>query len=387
VLYVMTFALYGSALWLIHKKDVMVQAWSRKLAAVFGVLGFLFLYGVIATVMDSLFAVVEARAMTYTLWGVVSLAYLYYSLKQNFPLAVVYCSAFSLALPLLLSISSFSPRSWLSGVNHPDGFGVFGMFAILLVTTLLLTQRFCKEYDSNLKQVLALFLVVTIGYLFAIFAVLWQGLLGPSGIAHVAIYMSYACVLYTLTSLFVLLRAGTTWILWSLLAFTIPVLISFQSFFASSWESDVFNPDAVGLYGLTAILLMIALGLRNKYASENVQAEIQVKNWSKVFFVLAFLYAIGSVWSIAHSMASANQAVSLALFVYTVAGLWSYQSGKRSGKKDFIYVGTALLSLVVLRLIAVDVWAMEPIWRIITFLGIGFLFIGTALLERLPEKK
>jgi len=40
----------------------------------------------------------------------------------------------------------------------------------------------------------------------------------------------------------------------------------------------------------------------------------------------------------------------------------------------------------VLRLALVDVWNMDPFWRIITFLGIGALFIAAAFLERKPEE-
>jgi len=44
------------------------------------------------------------------------------------------------------------------------------------------------------------------------------------------------------------------------------------------------------------------------------------------------------------------------------------------------------LSAVVARLALVDVWEMEVLWRMVTFLGIGLLFIVTALVEKPFEK-
>ena len=41
-----------------------------------------------------------------------------------------------------------------------------------------------------------------------------------------------------------------------------------------------------------------------------------------------------------------------------------------------------LLAGVIARLGLVDVWQMELFWRIITFFGVGTLFIATALLEK-----
>ena len=79
-------------------------------------------------------------------------------------------------------------------------------------------------------------------------------------------------------------------------------------------------------------------------------------------------------------------AVTIALFVYTVVGLVAYSIGRTQENAVYKRVGVLLLAAVVLRLGLVDVWVMETVWRIVTFLGIGLLFIGTALLERSPKE-
>ena len=46
------------------------------------------------------------------------------------------------------------------------------------------------------------------------------------------------------------------------------------------------------------------------------------------------------------------------------------------------YAGMTLLAVVVVRLGVVEVWVMDILWRIVTFLGIGLLFMLAALLEK-----
>ena len=79
--------------------------------------------------------------------------------------------------------------------------------------------------------------------------------------------------------------------------------------------------------------------------------------------------------------------VTVALFIYTVAGLISYSYGRIATSSTWKRVGVLLLSTVVLRLGLIDVWGMELVWKIVTFLGIGLLFIATALLERSHDKR
>ena len=64
-----------------------------------------------------------------------------------------------------------------------------------------------------------------------------------------------------------------------------------------------------------------------------------------------------------------------------MAGLFATEYGKRKEKSDVIYAGVSLLAFVVLHLVLVDIWKMELLWQVVTFLGIGTMFIATALFE------
>ena len=67
--------------------------------------------------------------------------------------------------------------------------------------------------------------------------------------------------------------------------------------------------------------------------------------------------------------------------MYTIVGLALYSYGRMNNVSHYKQAGIVLLGLVVLRLGLIDVWGMELLWRIVTFMGIGGLFIVTALLE------
>lgn len=380
VLYFMTGSLVGSTLWLMHKKAVLVYRWSKTIAVIFAVLGYFYFCGVLGVVADSLFIPSEAVVMTYISWGLLSLCLVFYSLRKNLHLVVTFSSSLTVLFPVIVSLESFTSRYWSLGFRHPDGLGVLGVFVILLLITLLLVQQFCKEYDTNLRRFVAGFLILLVIYLFGIFIVYWQGVLTPA-LATVAIYTSFALVLYGLTSLFVMLRTSVAWIGYTLAALALPVGISLSSFSFSGFNGGVMSPEAVGLFAMSILFVMLALGLRRHYAGAHLEDQSLIFNWSRILLGLAFLYSVSFTWCMANTIVSNEQAISLALFIYTVVGLFAYQYGKRKEKSDATYAGIALLSFVVLHLVLVDIWKMQLIWQVITFLGIGAMFIATALVE------
>jgi uncharacterized membrane protein len=152
----------------------------------------------------------------------------------------------------------------------------------------------------------------------------------------------------------------------------------------SGWSDGVLSIDAVSLYAYTTLVLLTGVTLY-RYAEQ--RGNEQAKTLSSVLFIIGGLFSFVLVWVVTHTISStAAIAVTAALFTYTILGLLSYVYGKRSGQKMFVQAGYLLLTAVVLRLGLIDVWNMDPFWRIITFLGIGALFIIAALLERKPEK-
>lgn len=385
VVYAMLAALLTSTLWLIHKPGVAIYRSGQSLAAFFGITTCVYAYAVSMVVAAAVFLPSIAPVMTYILWALISVSVMYYGLKKNLPLSVAKMAAASLVIPVVASIPSFFATEWSLGVYHIHGFGLLLMIVILILATLLLTQQFCRDYDRGLRSIIGVGVTLTTVYIGALFTSVWDNLL-PVATATVATYVTYALLVYLLVSLLVSVRAQVTWIKRAILALVIPILMSLSSFTATGWPEGPLSPDAVGLFVLISLAVLLGIGLERKAAYvDEVSGQRVFTPWSKALFAVALAYTVGLIWSVAHSAILPNQAISLSLFVYTVSGLSAYLYGKRYQKQDITYVGIILLTIVVLRLLLIDVWNMEILWRVITLIGIGALFIGASLLERRPR--
>lgn len=167
----------------------------------------------------------------------------------------------------------------------------------------------------------------------------------------------------------------------SLLLF--PALALLPAFDYRSWDQGVLSIDAVSLYVFITLLALLARTFFS-YAAYCLPAVAEeVRSFATGLLITASGYGFILVWAMSHAMLGDNAiAVSISLFVYTCAGLSLYVFGKRTNKTMYVRAGYLLLVAVVLRLGLIDVWDMEPVWQIITFLGVGALFIIAALFEK-----
>lgn len=379
-LYALFCSLAASSWWLIHRPGVAAFQGSRFLAGLFGTTAFVYAYAIVATVVAAMLEGPATTVLTYVLWAIVTLLTVFYSVKAGLPLFVTRVASLTFFLPLFLSVSSLSSRAWQIGVYHVDGFGV-GMILLLLVLLILfLTQVYCREYDAGVRGLIGWFLVVGAVHLGLAIQVFW-GSLFPSSLATVAVYITYATILYGMISLFVLLQVRVSWVRRTSVLFLLPLLLSLQSFAPLGWTPGPLSPDAVGFGSIIILLILSALGFRRHvYGERGERASLLVI--SRVALAAALMWSVLYVWSLTHSLVLPTEAVSLALFIYTVSGLGAYLYGVRRGARDVRYVGIVLLALVVARLVIIDMHNMEQIWKIVTFLGVGALFIAAALLER-----
>ena len=70
--------------------------------------------------------------------------------------------------------------------------------------------------------------------------------------------------------------------------------------------------------------------------------------------------------------------VMVALFIFTGLAVYFYLRSAATGKKWMRNFGIAYLVLVVGRLLLVEVWGMELLFRFITFFIIGLLLVAVA---------
>lgn len=166
------------------------------------------------------------------------------------------------------------------------------------------------------------------------------------------------------------------------LLFIVPGFISLQSINAYEWSRGIMHGHFFVIFILAIALMSLGFRLR--------QIVLQLKDESRyvhrTLLIVGSLYFYMLVWLVLHSGGELKDfATTLALVFYTLVGLVKYFYGKFNNSKVFLIYGGFTLGGVVIRLLLVDVWRLALTGRIITFLLIGILFIGTAFLKR-PEK-
>ena len=238
-----------------------------------------------------------------------------------------------------------------------------------------------------MKTCAYILLWVVLGYGLIFLTNIWGALLSGTE-NRVVTSISYTVLIYLIISSLMVTRVVVGKIVPFIVTLIIPVFLLLESLNFSGWKDGVLSVDALGLYVTTTILALLATSLLQ-------HSELVPDEDKKTFRVSAFtLYGVAGVlafmlvWMLSQTIfASEAIAVTVALFIYTVVGLMTYSYGRIVASKTWRRTGVLLLSAVILRLALVDVWAMEPVWRIVTFLGIGLLFIVTALLERSRDKR
>lgn len=100
------------------------------------------------------------------------------------------------------------------------------------------------------------------------------------------------------------------------------------------------------------------------------------------YLVVGSVYGYLLLWLALHEVNPPDTATMIALTCYTLIGLATYLHGRMHDLRPFRIYGGVLLGFVVCRLFLVEVWNMELIGRIITFVLIGTLLMSTAFLGR-----
>lgn len=156
----------------------------------------------------------------------------------------------------------------------------------------------------------------------------------------------------------------------------LPAFLSLESLGATSWMNGIFHLDSL-LVVLMAVSGLSLGGFLRKNKDDS----------STLPLVVGLLYSMAWIW-LASGALIANDAMAVltALSIYTVAGLIMNIVGNLRDKAFFRNAGAVFIGLVVLRLLAVDIWEMAISGKIITFFVIGSLLIGTAFISKKHSK-
>jgi hypothetical protein len=156
------------------------------------------------------------------------------------------------------------------------------------------------------------------------------------------------------------------------------ILMSFQSISSREWANGIFHSDFVVLLVLAVVLGVLGIFYKSNTNSEEGSVAVYFTTISASTF-----YIFALVWLVSHSViTNDDSAVFFSLFVYTVVGLWTHFAGIFKGNSGLKKYGMTLLILVVARLVLVDVWNMELVLRVITFIVLGIMFMSTAFISK-----
>lgn len=161
----------------------------------------------------------------------------------------------------------------------------------------------------------------------------------------------------------------------------IPTALSLNSLDAYEWRSGIFHQHFVIIF--TASFILFAIGLFLKSLKEKEEDYEYVKTVAYILLTGALAYGLSLVWLTLHAVHNPDTATMFSLFVYTVLGIVMFVRGTTNSHMYSRIVGSILVGMVVFRLLFVEVWNMDLVGRIITFLVVGIMLISTAFIKKI----
>lgn len=381
-LYTLTIASFIVSSWFIARHKQLTHIHSGILAGLFAVITYSCYLITTSNVASALITDVDTTAVVmYLLWLLAS--YVLLSSSQLLQLSQAWNKAAlcSFILPGLAALSSFETNAWDNSALHPHALGSYLMFA----STTILALFAAWQYKTRGHQLWLFSSLIYLSYWWFFGVMLsghvWIALLSGA-MSTVVTYVSWLLLSVMLSLTIHQFRyPSVTWTV-SQGVFLLPLVTALSSLEYTTWTNGFIDINAVGLYVVTTLLFLIGISYRNEYhTAPNTFPHL--RTGSKLFLALAGLYSFATVWVVSQaSFANDSIAVAIALFIYTVAGLACYLIAAATQQRVFKIASALLLTAVILRLILIDVWIMELLWRIVTFMGVGALFIATALLEK-----
>jgi uncharacterized membrane protein len=295
---------------------------------------------------------------------------------------------FTLIVPLVTATTLFYHEAWSEGIAHQIFFAALMFFIGLIGITILYWIYARRNSTGPLIGTCSYLLVwLVLGYGILFLDTIWDALI-TGDTNRVITSISYTVLIYLIANCLIQARVTASRLVAILATLILPGMLLLESLNYFGWTDGLMSIDAVGLYVTTTILVLLGTSLRQYGMSVPEEERAVIKLATSSIYITSGLLAFSLIWIMSQTaFASDAIAVTVALLIYTVAGLISYSYGRATTSSVWRQAGVLLLSSVILRLALVDFWVMELVWKIVTFLGIGVLFIGTALLERSRDKR
>jgi len=168
-----------------------------------------------------------------------------------------------------------------------------------------------------------------------------------------------------------------------LLYLILPGILSIESITSISWSTGVFHKDLLVLILYTLTLFIVGYNQIKTFINKEDKKII-----GKALLILGGIYILILIWLITNSLIEIeNIARTIILIIYTMIGLVTNIKGQFDNNKFLNKFGLGVILFVTFRLLFVEVWHMQLSWRIVTFLGIGLLLMGSVLIpKKIPHE-
>jgi len=376
-----------AVVWSVRNQALQAIDWLRKIATGLLVAWYLFAVATSFVVGTAQKSFEEGFMITMLLTTIASMVILYtvFSIPRDSWRGVI---LLTLIAPTFAATALLSDQAWSTGITHQSFLGALAYLIVLISIMLLywIVARNGEEQNTVVGNYAYVLLWVVIGYGLLFINTIWDALLSGDG-ERVVTAVSHVVFIYLIVNVLMLLRVSVYKLLPVLAVLFIPGMMLLPSLAFTGWSKGLMDINAVGLYVTTTMLFLLGTTLL-EYRQQVPEGEKEsLRVVVQALYVIVGVLIFSLIWIMSQTVfTNGSIAVTLALFVYTVTGLIAYNRGRATGSKVWRRVGFMLLSAVILRLGLVDVWEMELVWRVLTFLGIGLLFIITALVERSQNK-
>lgn len=310
-----------------------------------------------------------ALTIAYTVEAAALFVFLYRNLRRSenrFALLLPFI------LPILLSFESMSSSAWDNGIVHADSLALVVLMLTLGSVAHFLGRASLQTPVPHSQRLLSL------SYIYWVAAILY-------GTVILDLWLSGP----TLTIAYTLQAAALFWIAFSRLhstsmlyvlglPFVAPLLRSIESMRSVAWEGGVWHLDAFVLVLVPLTLLSVAFSLYNASFERVSESRAVLRRVASWLSWLAGGYAVVLVWLASHALFTEDSGTMVALFMYTFAAATLFLRSQMSGFAWQRYAAVVLVVLVVGRLLFVEVWDMELLARIVTFIVIGVVLVAVA---------
>jgi len=290
---------------------------------------------------------------------------------------------FLFVIPIIMSFKHMVSSAWNEGVFHSEFFAVAILTSVLLVMGLIMYER-SRRVDRNADEHLVSVILMSVGvlYVFILSALVNKGIFTNStsstSLQSVVLMVVYALEMTCIIAIARGLRFGNDVVTSLHFLYVVPIIMSFTHFVSPVWSTQVLHPEFFGICILGFVLAIAGVVLRMHSKEDSYETGISA---GEILIIVSSLFVLALIWLISHAIFSKDIGTMWSLTLYTITGLLIFFKGKFVENKEITTAGGVLIGFVVARLLLVDVWNMDPVGRIITFIVVGVLLVSTVFIR------